>query len=321
MFLTLALAAAGLALLLGGGEFLVRGAVGLARGLGVSPLVVGLTIVAFGTSAPELVVSLQAALGGHPDIVLGNVVGSNIANILLVVGAAAALRAVRAGPGLLRRDGLVLAAATAGFAGACLLGDLGFAVGAAMLAALAGYTVWSFYAARRRGPGADSAAAAEEPESAPRNAWAALAFTAAGIAGVLIGARLLVESAVDIARAAGLSEAVIGLTLIALGTSLPELATAVMAALRGHAAIAVGNALGSNLFNMLGIAGATALVAPVPVPPEIAGRDLWVMLAVTALLLLAMRGERKISRAEGAAAIGAYALYIAAVTVAAPRLV
>lgn len=320
MFLTLALAAAGLALLLGGGEFLVRGAVGLARGLGVSPLVVGLTIIAFGTSAPELVVSLQAALGGHPDIVLGNVVGSNIANILLVIGAAAALRAVRVGPGLLRRDGLVLAAATAGFAGVCLLGDLGRAVGAAMLAALAGYTVWSFYAARRRGPGADSAAA-EEPESAPRNAWAALALTAAGIAGVLIGARLLVESAVDIARAAGLSEAVIGLTLIALGTSLPELATAVMAALRGHAAIAVGNALGSNLFNMLGIAGATALVAPVPVPPEIAERDLWVMLAVTALLFLAMRGERKIPRAEGAAAIGAYLLYIAAVTVAAPRLV
>lgn len=319
MFLTLALAVAGLALLLGGGEFLVRGAVGLARGLGVSPLVVGLTIVAFGTSAPELVVSLQAALGGHPDIVLGNVVGSNIANILLVVGAAAALRAICVGPGLLRRDGLILAAGTAGFAGACLLGDLAPAVGAAMLASLAGYTVWSFYAARRRGPGADSAAG--EPESAPHNAWAALGLTAAGIVGVLIGARLLVDSAVDIARAAGLSEAVIGLTLIALGTSLPELATAVMAALRGHAAIAVGNALGSNLFNMLGIAGATALVAPVPVPPEIAGRDLWVMLAVTGLLLLAMRGERKISRAEGAAAIGAYTLYIAVATVGAPRLV
>lgn len=319
MFLTIAAAAAGFALLLGGGEFLVRGAVGLARGLGVSPLVIGLTVVAFGTSAPELVVSLQAALGGHPDIVLGNVVGSNIANILLVVGAAAALGAIRVGPGLLRRDGVVLAAATAGFAGACLLGGLGFAVGAAMLAALAGYTVWSFHAARRRGPGADSAAG-EELESAPRTAWAALALTAAGIAGVLLGARLLVESAVEIARAAGLSEAVIGLTLIAFGTSLPELATAAMAALRGHAAIAVGNALGSNLFNMLGIAGATALVAPVPVPPEIAGRDLWVMLAVTALLLLAMRGERKISRAEGAAAIAAYALYIAAVTVAGPRL-
>ena len=320
MIPTIAAAAAGFALLLGGGELLVRGAVGLARGLGVSPLVIGLTVVAFGTSAPELVVSLQAALGGHPDIVLGNVVGSNIANILLVVGAAAALGAIRVGPGLLRRDGVVLAAATAGFAGACLLGGLGFAVGAAMLAALAGYTVWSFHAARRRGPGADSAAG-EELESAPRNAWAALALTAAGIAGVLLGARLLVESAVEIARAAGLSEAVIGLTLIAFGTSLPELATAAMAALRGHAAIAVGNALGSNLFNMLGIAGATALVAPVPVPPEIAGRDLWVMLAVTALLLFAMRGERKISRAEGAAAIAAYALYIAAVTVAGPRLV
>ena len=320
MIPTIAAAAAGFALLLGGGELLVRGAVGLARGLGVSPLVIGLTVVAFGTSAPELVVSLQAALGGHPDIVLGNVVGSNIANILLVVGAAAALGAIRVGPGLLRRDGVVLAAATAGFAGACLLGGLGFAVGAAMLAALAGYTAWSFHAARRRGPGADSAAG-EELESAPRNAWAALALTAAGIAGVLLGARLLVESAVEIARAAGLSEAVIGLTLIAFGTSLPELATAAMAALRGHAAIAVGNALGSNLFNMLGIAGATALVAPVPVPPEIAARDLWVMLAVTALLLLAMRGERKISRAEGAAAIAAYALYIAAVTVAGPRLV
>ncbi len=311
MIWTVVMVAGGLALLLAGGEFLVRGAVGLACALGVSPLVIGLTVVAFGTSAPELVVSLQAALGGHPDIVLSNVVGSNIANVLLIVGAAAAIRAIPVAPGLLRRDGALVLAATLGFIGICLIGEPGFAVGLAMVAALAAYTAWSFRAARRRGASADGAA--EEIEAAPRRPAVALAATIAGIAGVLLGARLLIDGAVEIARLAGLSEAVIGLTLVAFGTSLPELATAGMAAWRRHGDIALGNALGSNLFNMLGIAGITAMAAPVTVPGELIAFDLWVMLAVTLVLLFLMRGARRITRPEGAALAAAYLLYVGAV--------
>ena len=303
---TAALVAGGLALLLAGGELLVRGAVGLARGLGVSPLVIGFTVVAFGTSAPELVVSLQAALGGHPDIVLGNVVGSNVANILLIVGAAAALGAVRAAPGMLRRDGGLLLAATVGFIAVCLMGELGPAVGAPMVAALAACALWSFYAARRRGDGGEGAG-----EDAPRGVVIAVLATVGGIVGVLVGARLLIDGAVDVARLAGLSEAAIGLTLIALGTSLPELAAAGMAALRGHGDIALGNALGSNLFNMLGIAGVAAIVAPVPVPGELVRFDLWAMLAATLLLLFLLRGERRMARFEGGLLIAAYGAYIA----------
>lgn len=303
-----AFVAGGLALLLGGGECLVRGAVGLARSLGVSPLVIGLTVVAFGTSAPELVVSLQAALGGHPDIVLGNVVGSNNANILLIAGAAAAIRAIAAEPGAVRRDGAALVAATLAFIGLCLFGELGFGAGLALAAALAAWIAWSFRSARRRGSGGEG-----EIEAAPRGAALALLLTLAGIAGVLLGARLLIDGAVEVARAAGLSEAVIGLTLIAFGTSLPELAAAGMAALRGHGDIALGNVMGSNLFNMLGIAGVTAMAAPVPVPAELLRLDLWVMLAATLLLLAAMRGGRRIGRLEGGALAGAYALYIGVV--------
>ena len=312
MALTVLMVAGGLALLLAGGEFLVRGAVGLARGFGVSPLVIGMTVVAFGTSVPELVVSLQAALGGHPDIVLGNVVGSNIANILLIVGAAAALGAVRAAPGLLRRDGALLLAATLAFIALCLAGDLGFAAGLAMLAALAAWTVWSFRAARARGAGADGETA-EQMDSAPRRAGIAVALTLCGIVGVLAGARLLIDGAVEIARAAGLSEAAIGLTLIAFGTSLPELAAAGVAAWRGHGDIALGNALGSNLFNMFGIAGATAAIAPVPVPGEIAAFDLWAMLGATLLVMVLMRGRRRIPRAEGGLLVAAYLVYVGAV--------
>lgn len=303
-----AFVAGGLALLLGGGECLVRGAVGLARSLGVSPLVIGLTVVAFGTSAPELVVSLQAALGGHPDIVLGNVVGSNNANVLLIAGAAATIRAIAAEPGAVRRDGAALVAATLAFIGLCLFGELGFGAGLALAAALAAWIAWSFRSARRRGSGEEG-----EIEAAPRGGALALLLTLAGIAGVLLGARLLIDGAVEVARAAGLSEAVIGLTLIAFGTSLPELAAAGMAALRGHGDIALGNVMGSNLFNMLGIAGVTAMAAPVPVPAELLRLDLWVMLAATLLLLAAMRGGRRIGRLEGGALAGAYALYIGVV--------
>ena len=315
------LAAGGLMLLLGGGELLVRGAVGLAQSFGVAPLVIGLTVVAFGTSAPELVVCLEAALGDHPGIVLGNIVGSNIANLLAIIGIAALLRPIAIASGVVRREGTILLAVTAAFLAVCLTGELTRAVGGVMVLLLAAYTWWSFWAARRRSRAEAREFKRATDEEAPPSARLALAFTALGIAGVIAGADLLIEGAVGIAQAAGLSEAVIGLTLVALGTSLPELATSGMAAVRGHSDLAVGNAVGSNLFNMLAIGGITALAVPVMVPAEVIGFDLWVMLAVTLALVALMAVNGRIGRSHGAALTASYAGYVALlVTGAAPRL-
>jgi cation:H+ antiporter len=316
------MAVAGLALLLGGGELLVRGAVGLARVFGVSALVIGLTVVAFGTSAPELVVCLQAALGEHPGIVLGNVVGSNVANILLIVGLAALLRPIAIAADVVRREGTILLAVSAAFVVACLTGELSRALGAVMVAALAGFTWWSFRAARHRTRAVAREFRRAAEEEAPASTRLGVVFSALGIAGVIVGAHLLIEGSVEIARAVGLSEAVIGLTLVAVGTSLPELATSGMAAVRGHSDLAVGNAVGSNLFNILGIAGVTAVVVPVPVPDEVIGFDLWVMMAVAVAVVVIMAANGHIGRLAGAALVASYVAYIALlVTGAAPSLV
>lgn len=300
---------AGLLLLLGGGELLVRGAIGLARAWRVSPLVIGLTVVAFGTSAPELVVSLEAALGGHPDIVLANVVGSNIANLLVITGFAALVAPILISGAALRRDAIILVLVTLAFIAVCAFGEIDRAIGVAMVVALAGYTLWLFRAARRA-PAPSVAELGDEIEAAPTRTWLGALFILIGIAGVVIGADLLIDGAVEVARLVGLSEAVIGLSLIAFGTSLPEIATATMAARRGHSELAIGNVLGSNLFNMLAVAGITALVVPVPVPVELLAFDLWVMLAATIGLLLVIVFGRRIGRLQGAVLIAAYALYI-----------
>lgn len=310
--MTFVLIAGGLALLLGGGEILVRGAVALARSLGVSPLVIGLTVVAFGTSAPELMVCVQAALTGHPDIVLGNVVGSNIANTLLIVGASAIILPLVVAPAVARREGSSLVIFTVLFVAICLSGVISRPLGGALVLLLAGYTFWSFRAARKDNHGAGDTAeeAVEELGPIPHSPVVGVLLTLGGIAAVVIGADLLIDGAVGIARAAGVSEAVIGLTLIAFGTSLPELATSVMAAFRRHADLAIGNVIGSNMFNMLGIAGVTAMVSPVPVPDQVVGYDLWVLLGVTALLVLLVVAFGRVSRPVGLAMIVAYCLYI-----------
>lgn len=300
---------AGFLLLLGGGELLVRGAIGLARAWRVSPLVIGLTVVAFGTSMPELVVCLEAALGGHPDIVLANVVGSNIANLLVITGFAALVAPILIGGAAVRRDGIILVLVTLAFITVCVLGEIDRAIGLAMVAALAGYTLWLFRAARRAST-PSIAELGDEIEVAPTRTWLGALFTIIGIAGVVAGADLLIDGAVEVARLAGLSEAVIGLSLIAFGTSLPEIATATMAAWRGHSELAIGNVLGSNLFNMLAIAGITALVVPVPVPVELLAFDLWVMLGATIGLLLVIVLGRRIGRLQGAVLVATYALYI-----------
>ena len=305
--------AAGLLLLLAGGEALVRGSVAVATRLGLSPLVIGLTLVGLGTSAPELVACIEAALIGAPGLAVGNIVGSNIANILLILGISALLLPVATKREAFTRDGAVLAATTIVFvAVVTLAGAVGRGTGIAFLALLAAYLVWT-YVTERRAPDAAGVRYAEEAEEVmPRGMplWAALAFAVGGIAAVVFGADLLVRGAIEIAREVGLSETVIGLTLVAVGTSLPELATSIVAAARRHTDVAFGNVVGSNIFNVLGIAGATAIVAPFDVPAEVLRLDIWVMLATVALLaVFAVTGWR-ISRREGAVLLLAYVGYL-----------
>ena len=293
----------GLLLLLAGGEGLVRGGAGLAARLGVPPLVIGLTVLGFGTSTPELVASLRAALSGSPGIALGNVVGSNIANIALILGLTALLTPIAVGRRAFRRDGTVMVAASLALAGLCLAGTLGRAAGWALIAGLALYTWVSF---RHPLPGSEDS----PPPPAPLGPG--LLMLGLGLAGVVGGATLLVDSAVTIARDLGLSEAIIGLTLVAVGTSLPELATSVLAALRRQPDLAFGNIIGSNIFNILGIIGLTAVTVPLTVPAEILRFDLWVMLA-TAVVLAGMAASGwRLSRLEGLTLLGGYALYLGA---------
>ncbi len=300
-------------LLFGGGEALVRGGVAAAARLGVSPLLIGLTLVGFGTSTPELVASLQAALIGAPGIAVGNVVGSNIANILLILGLAAVIFPIATTRGAFRRDGTMLLASAAALIVAAMTGVVGPPAGIVFLLLLAAYVVFTYRTERRR-PDAGARMHAAEAEEfagpAPMPLALGLALAAAGIAGVVLGAGLLVGAALTVAREAGLSEAVIGLTLVAVGTSLPELATSVMAALRRHADVAFGNIVGSNIFNALGIMGATALVTPIEVPRQFLVFDLWVMLGVSVLLVIFAATGLRLNRWEGGAFLALYALYL-----------
>lgn len=307
----------GLLLLIGGGEALVKGSVMVATRLGVSPLLIGLTLVGFGTSTPELVASLQAALRESPGIALGNVVGSNIGNILLILGLSAVVLPLRTTAQAFRRDGTVLIASSALMAGMALYGSLGRAAGVVCLLLLLAYTTYT-YLNERNAPDAPSAQmhsaeAAELADLPPRvlGLPAASALVLAAIAATVTGAYLLVEAALVIARQAGLSETVLGLTLVAVGTSLPELVTSVMAAVRGHADIAFGNVVGSNIFNVLGVAGVTAIVRPIPVPAPIAAFDVWVMLGASGLLVAFAATGLRVNRWEGAAFLLTYGAYLA----------
>lgn len=302
----------GLVLLFGGGEALVRSAVSIARRLGVSPLVIGLTLVGFGTSAPELTTSLQAALGGAPGIAVGNVVGSNIANLLLILGLAALVAPIAVDRRALKRDGSMLVATTLGV-GALLVFDLTTRpLGLAMVACLIAYVVFVYLAERRAMADASALLHAQEAAAVAAAGWGlSLALALGGLVGVVGGASLLVEGAVALATRAGVSETLIGLTLVAVGTSLPELATSAIAARRGQGDVALGNLVGSNIFNLLGILGVTAAVTPLAVPPEIAALDAWVMGAVTALALLLAVTGRRVTRGEGTLLLALYLGYVA----------
>ena len=297
--------AAGLVLLVAAAQALVRGASSLALRLGLSPLVVGLTVVAFGTSAPELVVSVQAALANAGGIAVGNVVGSNVANVGLILGVAALLRPFDAEPAVLRRDVPALLAATAAGAVVLLDREVTRTEGAALVLALVAYLAWSIADARRQ-------RAAPDPDlPAPTGSvWGAVAFAVLGLGGLVVGADLFVGGATGLAAAAGVSDAVIGLTVVAVGTSLPELATSAVAAVRGESGLAVGNVVGSNLFNVLGILGAGALTRPL-VAPGLQMVDVAVMGAFAVAVLPLLLSGRRLARVEGAALVVGYASYLA----------
>jgi len=301
---------AGLILLLAGGEGLVRGAVGVAQRMEISPFIVGLTIVGFGTSAPELVVSVDAALAGAPGIAVGNVIGSNMANMMLIVGTAALLCPVAVHPDALRRDVVVMTAATLLFVTIAFSGVMNRMTGIAFVCALFIYLALSlWWDSRRAGPAAalHGEETAEVSVVLPQRIWLLITAMVVGLAALIGGSRLAVTGATALARDAGISEEIIGITLVAIGTSLPELATAIMAAKRGHTDVSIGNIIGSNIFNLLGIAGAAAIVTPLSFELEIIKYDLWALLAVTGILIAFMMTGRRIERWEG---VGLLLLYV-----------
>ncbi|MGB3406903.1 MAG: calcium/sodium antiporter [Jannaschia sp.] len=298
--------AVGLVILVFAGDALVKGAVNLALRLGIPALVVSLTVVAFGTSAPELLVSVQAILEGAPDLALGNVVGSNTANVLLVLGIPALIATMHTSACETRRDYLYMLAGSVLFIAFCLSGQLFWWHGLILLTALAGILVITFMSSR----GTDVDVEGAEP-GLP--GWKLTMFLILGLVGLPLGAKLLVDGSTSIARAYGVSEAVIGLTLVAIGTSLPELATTVMAAIRRHADVALGNVIGSNLFNLLGIMGVAVLVGPVPVDRTFLLLDLWIMLGASLMLVPFVFLGRDITRVWGAVLFGLYVAYLALV--------
>jgi len=309
MLLTAASMLAGLFLLTAGAEGLVRGAASLARRLGLSPLVIGLTVVAFGTSTPEFVVSMQAALDGNGDIATGNVVGSNIGNIALILGGAACIAPLRVQAQIIRTDVPIMIGVSLLLGGLLMDGRVGRVDGILLTLGIVAYTTATVWLARRE---AAPAVAAEFDAGVPaqRALWRDLLFTAGGLGLLMGGAQLLVGAAVTIAEQFGVSQAVIGLTIVGIGTSLPELATSVAAAARGEGDIAIGNVVGSNIFNILGILGITALVQPLS-GSGLSLVDLAVMVGLAALMLPVMRTQYTLSRAEGGVLLAIYGSYLA----------
>jgi cation:H+ antiporter len=307
--------AVGLVILLLAGDSLVKGAVNLSLRLAVPALIVSLTVVAFGTSAPELLIAIQAIFDDVPGLALGNVVGSNAANVLLVLGVPALLATMHTSECDTRSSYLQMIAATALFIVMCFIGPFTWITGLILLAALAAMLTHAARAANKhRKANADDE---EEVEGAdPNLGWPKIAlFLALGIIGLPLGAKLLVDGATNIALTFGISETVIGLTLVAIGTSLPELATTVMAALRRQADVALGNVIGSNMFNLLGIMGVASLVGTIPVDPQFLTFDLWIMLLASLMLIPFVFFKMDINRIWGVALSALYVAYLVIVLV------
>ena len=296
---------AGFILLMTGGEVVVQGAIVIAKRMRVPPLLIGFTIVAVGTSLPELAVSLEAVAGNRPDLAIGGVMGSNVANVMLVLGTASMLGAA-SDPGIgVRRDAMAMMFASMMLLGAVYLGDISRTFGGLMLICLVGYYAYSYLNTKEE-------ESEIEDSWVPDNIMTASLVTAIG--GVLIGkgADLLIEGATGIASSMGISEAIIGLSVVALGTSLPELAVTIVAGLRGQGGVAVGNVLGSNMMNILGILGVTALIGGgISVNPGFAERDIWVMLLTSGLVAAMLLDDREIGRRTGFSMVAGYILYMA----------
>ncbi|HEY2784466.1 MAG TPA: calcium/sodium antiporter [Fimbriiglobus sp.] len=300
----------GLAVLVVGAEALIRGAVRIARRFGISPFLIGLTLVGFGTSAPELVVNLSAAYSGATDLAVGNVVGSNIANVGLILGVAALVRPLSAHMRLLKIEMPVLLGLSALVWVFASDGVISRIEGGMLLVGFFLFLGYMFRQARGETPavreeiGSQTAAHAAAP-------WAAGLSVLVGLAGLVGGAELMVRSAVEMATALGVSQTLIGLTVLAIGTSLPELAATSAAAIRGQSDIAVGNVVGSNLFNFLLILGTTSAVRPLPVAESLIRVDIPVMVGFAILLVLVLANGLKVHRWEGSLLLAAYCGYIA----------
>jgi cation:H+ antiporter len=309
MITTLLILILGLVLLYFGAEGLVRGSSSLALRLGVGPLLVGLTVVAFGTSTPELVVSLKAAYLGQGDISVGNVVGSNICNIGLILGFSALIIPIKVASQIVRIDTPIMIATTALALFLLHDGALSRAEGIVLFVLLVAYILFSIRLAKQQASDPLAGEFTEEIKVSKQGVWQDIAFIVGGLVLLVFGARFLVEAAIDIAKAAGLSEAVIGLTIVAVGTSLPEFATSLVAALKKEADIAVGNVVGSNIFNILGILGISAAVTPLS-SSGITAIDLGVMAAFAVVLLIFSRTGYRITRGEGSFLLVAYITYV-----------
>jgi cation:H+ antiporter len=315
--------AGGLVYLLLGGDVLVRGAVSLARKYHVSPMVIALTVVAFGTSLPELVVVVQAALTGYPGLVFGNVVGSNIANILLVAGAAAIVYPITYGEHSVRRDSLVMIAATILLILLSANGILGRVEGMILLAGLAAVTLVTVREATRVYRGTEVKAPMEWALGLPTNPWMIALFIAVGAVGLPVGAKLVVDASVEMARNLGVDETIVGLTILAFGTSLPELATTVVAAVQKRTEIVIGTVVGSNIFNVLAILGVGAVISPSPfsVSRDFFTLNFPVMLGTAIVLSVFVWLRKPIGRPVGIVFVAWYVTYIAALVLRSRGLV
>lgn len=313
---------AGLILLFVGGEISLRGAIAFAKKLCVSPAIIGLTVIGFGTSAPELLVTVKAALQGQPDLAIGNVVGSNISNILLILGVGGMICPLVCDPKSLRRDGTAMLLAMALLTGLSVSGIIVFWQGLLMLAALITFLIWSYFQDKKDRDVAElHEKETEEMQNVPDKWFIILTFLLLGLAGLVGGAHILVIGAVSIATDFGIPESVIGLTIVALGTSLPELAATAVAAMRRHTDVAIGNVIGSCLFNVLSIIGITAMITPLEIAEDIRQIDVWVMLASCLILGPMLFGDYKICRRDAALLLIGYGGYIGSLAFRIPNFI
>lgn len=310
-------AVVGFILLAIAGDWVVRGAVCLARVLGVSRLLIGLVVVAFGTSSPELVVSLLAAQEGQPGLAVGNVIGSNIANILMVLGVGAAIYPIAFKRNILNRDGAVMLGASGLLIWLALMeGEVAFTSGVVLVSMLALYIVYSYVTELKeeRVSGKHNQPVDNHLSFIDRftdsSTLLHLVTLIAGFVGLIVGAECLVYGAVRTASQLGVPEAIIGVTMVAFGTSVPELAAVSIAAMKRQPEMALGSVVGSNIFNILAVLGITSLVGTVPIAPEFINLDLWVMLAAAVLLLVFLVSGSRLSRAEGLFMVAAYLAYV-----------